>query len=100
MLRSARAADNGDYRMSASLDTDAENASEEEHIRCDVDRVVRGQGGRGQRRERRTGLMTRGRGLITRRRRGRGGRDQTPNRAEIAATARVERSTKLKARYL
>uniref|UniRef100_A0A8W8J5D3 Uncharacterized protein n=1 Tax=Magallana gigas TaxID=29159 RepID=A0A8W8J5D3_MAGGI len=68
----------------------AKKASEEEHIRCDVDRVVRGQGGSGQRRERRTGLMTRGRGLITRRRRGRGGRDQTPNRAEIAATARVE----------
>lgn len=76
--------------------------SEEEHIRCDVDRVVRGQGGRGQRRVRRAGRMTRGRGLTTRRSRGRGGQDQTPNvnRAEIAATARVERSTELKARYL
>lgn len=72
--------------------------SEEEHIRCDVDRVVRGQGGRGQRRVRRAGRMTRGRGLTTRR--SRGGQDQTPNRAEIAATARVERSTELKARYL
>lgn len=72
--------------------------SEEEHIRCDVDRVVRGQGGRGQRRVRRAGRMTRGRGLTTRRSRGRGGQDQTPNRAEIAATARVERSTELKAR--
>lgn len=71
--------------------------SEEEHIRCDVDRVVRGQGGRGQRIVRRAGRMTRGRGLITRRSRG---RDQTPNIAEIAATARVERSTELKARYL
>lgn len=72
--------------------------SEEEHIRCDVDRVVRGQGGSGQRRVRRAGRMTRGRGLIARRSRGRGGRDQTPNRAEIAATARVERSTELKER--
>lgn len=35
--------------------------------------------------------MTKGRVLITRRRRGRGGRDQTPNRAEIAATAREKR---------
>lgn len=53
--------------------------SEEEHIRCDVDRVVRGQGVSGQRRVRRAERMTKGRVLITRRRRGRGGRDQTPN---------------------
>uniref|UniRef100_A0A8W8NWD9 Uncharacterized protein n=1 Tax=Magallana gigas TaxID=29159 RepID=A0A8W8NWD9_MAGGI len=64
---------------------------------CDVDRVVRGQGVGGQRRVRRASCMTRGRGLITRRSPGRGGRDQTPNRAEIA-TARVERSKELKAR--
>lgn len=44
--------------------------------------------------------MNRGRGLTTRQSRGRGGQYQTPNRAEIAATARVERSTELKARYL
>ena len=70
--------------------------SEEERMSDDVGRVVRGQGGRSQRRVRRGGRMTRGGRLTTRR--GRGGRGQTPNRADIAATARVERTTELKAR--
>lgn len=48
---------------------------EEEHISCYVDIVVRGRVGSGQRRVRKAGRMTRGRELITRRSRGRSGRE-------------------------